>query len=154
MGGEKSEMDVLETIHSLIRTNDVCVLSTVFEGKPHCSLMSYVVDDECREFYMITRPGSMKYRNLEQNGSVSLLIDSREQEPDGRREGIWALTVSGEFRKIADGKKEKEILALLLDRNPHLREFAEKGAASVFAVRVKTLQLLEGVDRSHFVEVQ
>ena len=144
MGGGKSEMDVLETIHSLIRTNDVCVLSTVFEGKPHCSLMSY----------MITRPGSMKYRNLEQNGSVSLLIDSREQEPDGRREGIRALTVSGEFRKIADGKKEKEILALLLDSNPHLREFAEKGAASVFAVRVKTLQLLEGVDRSHFVEVQ
>lgn len=107
MGGGKSEMDVLETIHSLIRTNDVCVLSTVFEGKPHCSLMSYVVDDECREFYMITRPGSMKYRNLEQNGSVSLLIDSREQEPDGRREGIRALTVSGEFRKIADGKRKR-----------------------------------------------
>jgi len=147
-------MDVLETIHSLIRTNDVCVLSTVFEGKPHCSLMSYVVDDECREFYMITRPRSMKYRNLEQNGSVSLLIDSREQQLDGSRERIRALTVAGEFRRIEDGEKEGEILARLLEKNPHLREFAEKGAASVFAVRVKTLQLLDGVDRSHFVEIQ
>ncbi len=142
-----------EEIEEIIKRNDLCVLSTVADGEPHCSLMSYVTDDDCREFYMITLPATKKYRNLEGNSAVSLLIDTREDDPNRNRRDIRALTVSGVFRSIDDRKEEAAVLQKLLQRHPHLKEFAENGEAKVFAVRVKSFQLLEGVSRSSFVEL-
>ena len=144
---------MLEAIKALIQSRDVCVLSTVSGGKPHCSLMSYVTDVTCREFYMITLTGTKKYRNLEVNSSVSLLIDTREEDIDCRRKDVRALTVSGVFQHIDDPSEQQRILRQLLERHPHLEEFAESGEAKVFAVRAKTFQLLDGVSRAHFEEV-
>lgn len=144
---------MLEAIKTLIQSKDVCVLSTVSGGEPHCSLMSYVTDEACREFYMITLSGTRKYRNLEGNHAVSLLIDTREEDVDHRRRDIRALTVSGLFRKLEEPSEEAKVRRQLLERHPHLRELAESGKAKVFAVRVKSFQLLNGVSRSHFEEV-
>jgi nitroimidazol reductase NimA-like FMN-containing flavoprotein (pyridoxamine 5'-phosphate oxidase superfamily) len=41
---------MLEAIKTLIQSRDVCELSTVSGGEPHCSLMSYVTDVTCKEF--------------------------------------------------------------------------------------------------------
>ena len=144
---------MLEAIKTLIQSRDVCVLSTVSGGKPHCSLMSYVTDITCRKFYMLTLTGTKKYRNLRGNSAVSLLIDTREEDIDHRRKDIRALTVSGVFQHIDDPSEQERILRQLLERHPHLKEFAESGEAKVFAVRAKTFQLLDGVSRSIFEEV-
>jgi nitroimidazol reductase NimA-like FMN-containing flavoprotein (pyridoxamine 5'-phosphate oxidase superfamily) len=144
---------MLEAIKTLIQSKDVCVLSTVSGGKPHCSLMSYVTDEACREFYMITLTGTKKYRNLEGNSAVSLLIDTREEDVDHRRKEIRALTVSGVFQELKDPEDEARILRQLLEKHPHLGELAGSGKAKVFAVRAKAFQLLDGVSRSHFEEV-
>lgn len=141
-----------EAIKALIKSRDVCVLSTVSSGEPHCSLMSYVTDVTCREFYMMTLTGTKKYRNLEGNSAVCLLIDTREEDVDHRRKDIRALTVSGVFQKVEDPSEEERILRQLLERHPHLREFAESGEAKVFAVRAKAFQLLDGVSRSLYEE--
>ena len=144
---------MLEAIKTIIKSKDVCVLSTVSGGDPHCSLMSYITDDTCREFYMITLTGTKKYRNLEGNSAVSLLIDTREEDIDRSRKDIRALTVSGVFHKLEDPSEEKRILKQLIERHPHLKEFTESGKAKIFAVRAKAFQLLDGVTRSHFEEV-
>lgn len=143
---------MLEAIRTLIQSRDVCVLSTVSGGEPHCSLMSYVTDVTGREFYMMTLAGTKKYRNLEGNSAVSLLIDTREEDVDHRRRNIRALTVSGVFQKMDDPAEQERVLRLLLERHPHLREFADSGEAKVFAVRARSFQLLDGVSRSHFEE--
>ncbi len=145
---------MLEAIKTLINSTDICVLSTVSDGIPHCSLMSYVTDDACREFYMITLAGTKKYRNLQGNSAVSLLIDTRGEDVYPNLKDIKALTVSGVFKKLEDPSEEERILQQLLKRHPHLREFAESGDAKIFAVRAKTFQLLDGVSRSHFEEVE
>lgn len=102
---------------------------------------------------MITLTGTKKYRNLEGNSAVSLLIDTREEDTDHRRNGIRALTVSGVFQKLEDPSKEKRILEQLIETHPHLKGFAESGKAKIFAIRAKAFQLLDGVTRSHFEEV-
>jgi nitroimidazol reductase NimA-like FMN-containing flavoprotein (pyridoxamine 5'-phosphate oxidase superfamily) len=153
VSGKMKGAVMLEAIKTLIKSRDVCVLSTVFGGEPHCSLMSYVTDDTCREFYMITLRGTKKYRNLEGNSAVSLLIDTREEDVDRRRKDIRALTVSGVFQKLEDPSEEERILRQLLKKHPHLKEFAESDEAKVFAVRAKAFQLLDGVSRSLFEEV-
>ena len=144
---------MLEKMKDIVQRNDLCVLATISEGKPHCSLMSYVTDDDCSEFYMITLPATKKYRNLEGNSAASLLIDTREDDRDRKRQDIRALTVSGVFRSIDEKEKVAFVLQKLLQRHPHLKEFAESGEARVFAVRATSFQLLEGISRSYFVEL-
>jgi nitroimidazol reductase NimA-like FMN-containing flavoprotein (pyridoxamine 5'-phosphate oxidase superfamily) len=143
---------MLEAIKTLIKSRDVCVFSTVSDGAPHCSLMSYVTDVTCREFYMITLTGTKKYRNLESNGAVSLLIDNREEDVEHRRKDILALTVSGTFQKMEDPAEQGRVLRQLLEKHPHLKEFAESGEAKVFTVQAKSFQLFGGVSRSHYEE--
>ena len=68
----------LERMKAMVRDHDICVLATVAEGEPHCSLMAYVPDESCREIYMVTHRKTKKYRNLRANPAISLLIDTRE----------------------------------------------------------------------------
>ena len=68
---------MLEKMKNIMRSQDICVLATVSEDKPHCSLMAYLTDDDCRTIYMITHKHTTKYRNLTANPSLSLLIDTR-----------------------------------------------------------------------------
>jgi len=126
----------------------------VLDNVPHCSLMSYVPDRDCREIYMITQKGTKKFRNLAVNRTVSLLIDSREEDCGADRARIKALTVSGVFSTISDKAKKKLVRQKLLKKHPQLKPFAEDPDAEVFAVRVKSLQLLDGVKDSYFEKVK
>jgi nitroimidazol reductase NimA-like FMN-containing flavoprotein (pyridoxamine 5'-phosphate oxidase superfamily) len=141
---------MLEEMKTLIREKDVCVLATVADGEPHCSLMSYVTDDDCREFFMITHRNTKKFRNLLQNGSVSLMIDTREEDVGQERAKVRALTVSGTFQTIENREKESLFRDKLLARHPHLKEFANSNEAQIFCVRAKTFQLLLGLSDSFF----
>lgn len=142
---------MIEKMKNLVREKDTCVLATVSEGNPHCSLMSYVADPECREIYMVTHRKTKKYRNLEGNASVSLLIDTREGAGE---EAIKALTVDGVYRKIKEAEQLARIRKALLARHPGLRVFIEDTEAEIFSVRVKSFQLLEGIQDAIFVEVE
>jgi nitroimidazol reductase NimA-like FMN-containing flavoprotein (pyridoxamine 5'-phosphate oxidase superfamily) len=139
---------MLEAIKELIQSRDVCVLSTVSDGAPHCSLMSYVADDRCREIYMLTLSGTRKYRNLAGNSAVSLLIDNREEGRGGGR-NIQALTISGVFREINAPVEAALIRRRLLERHPQLAELIAGGETRVFAVRATAFQLLDGLRRAH-----
>jgi nitroimidazol reductase NimA-like FMN-containing flavoprotein (pyridoxamine 5'-phosphate oxidase superfamily) len=138
----------------IVKDKDVCVLATVMDNVPHCSLMSYVPDRDCREIYMMTQKGTKKFRNLVANRTVSLLIDTREEDCGADRARIKALTVSGVFKTIGDKAKKKLVRQKLLKKHPQLKPFAEDPDAEVFAVKVKTLQLLDGVKTSYFEKIK
>jgi nitroimidazol reductase NimA-like FMN-containing flavoprotein (pyridoxamine 5'-phosphate oxidase superfamily) len=142
---------MLEKMKALAKKKDTCVLATVSGVEPHCSLMSYATDDDCREIYMITHKQTKKYRNLLHNGKVSILIDTREEDQAVGREVTKALTINGVFQKIEDQQEKKEAVDRLLEKHPHLRKFADTPDAEVFAVRIKSFQLLEGISDSSFV---
>jgi len=141
---------MIEKMKDLIRERDTCVLATVSGGNPHCSLMSYAADPECREIYMVTQRQTKKYRNLEENATVSLLIDTRA---GAGKEEIKALTIGGVFQRIEDAEKKDRVRRSLLERHPALNFFIDDPEAEVFAVRVKSLQLLEGIRDATFIEV-
>lgn len=146
-------MDMRDKMIELVRTQNVCVLATVSGGQPHCSLMSYAVDAECRELYMVTFKNTKKYRNLTENPSVSILIDSRDEDRGESRHHARALTVNGLFEVVKDRRKQRLLKARLLERHPHLKELADDPDAEFFTIRIKSMQLLEGVADSSFVAV-
>ena len=141
---------MLEKMQAIVKGNDLCVLATVSEGRPHCSLMSYISDEEGRQIYLISQKQTRKYINLVENPTVSLLIDTREKEKGQRRIYIKALTVSGEFQTINDLGKKDLIRAKFLKRHSHLTGFLSDPGAEIFSIKIKSFQLLDGVKDAFF----
>jgi nitroimidazol reductase NimA-like FMN-containing flavoprotein (pyridoxamine 5'-phosphate oxidase superfamily) len=145
---------MLEKMKDLVRSQTVCVLATVSGGQPHCSLMSYATDADCREMYMVTFRNTKKYRNLTDNPAISLLIDTREKDLGEKRYQTRALTVNGLFEVVKDQAKRDRIKALLLERHPHLIVLTDNPDAEFFTVRMKSLQLLEGIAEASFATLE
>lgn len=145
-------MKMLEKMKEIVKGNDLCVLATVSEGRPHCSLMSYISDEEGQEVYLVSHKETKKYSNLIENPIVSLLIDTREEEKGQGRICIKALTVSGEFQTIKDPGRKDLIRAKFLKRHPHLIDFLNDPGAEIFSIKVKSFQLLDGV-KDAFLEI-
>jgi nitroimidazol reductase NimA-like FMN-containing flavoprotein (pyridoxamine 5'-phosphate oxidase superfamily) len=145
---------MLERMKGLAREKDICVLATVSGSKPHCSLMAYATDDNCLEFYLVTHRHTAKYRNLMENPNVSLLIDTREEHQGAGRPHGKALTVSGTFEPITEGKKREAVRARLLERHPHLRDFMNDADAEPLCIKVTSFLLLDGLTDAHFEKVQ
>jgi len=141
---------MIERMKALIREKDICVLATVSGGKPHCSLMAYVADDDCREIYMVTHRETNKYKNLKENPAVSLLIDTREERDSSPNFEARALTVSGIFQEIDREEKKEGVLARLLERHPNLGAFLDNPDAELLCIQVKSFLLLDGLTDAHY----
>jgi len=141
---------MLEKMKDIVKANDLCVLATVSEGKPHCSLMSYISDEEGQEIYLISHKQTKKYANLMGNPTISLLIDTREEEKSQRRVDIKALTVNGEFQTINDPGKRDLIHKKFFKRHSHLADFLNDPGVEIFSIRIKSFLLLEGVKDAFF----
>jgi len=142
--------ELLEKMKSLVRDQDTCVLATVSDGRPHCSLMVYAADEACAEIYMVTPRTTSKYRNLMNNPHVSLLIDTRGEHPGRMRPEVKALTVTGEFRLIDEKEKRLSVEARLTAAHPYLKDFMTHEDTEVFLVKVTSFLLLEGLSDAYF----
>ncbi|PKN52057.1 MAG: pyridoxamine 5'-phosphate oxidase family protein [Deltaproteobacteria bacterium HGW-Deltaproteobacteria-13] len=141
-------------IRELIEANKICVLATVSEGKPHCSLMSYAADDDCREIYMATHKETKKYRNLITNPSVSLLIDSRQAAGGtGPERQTKALTVAGTFQRNIDKTTLLSVRARLFEKHPELKNIFNDPDTEIIVVKISAVQLLDGITDAYFEKV-
>ena len=137
-------------IQKMISENKVCVMATVADGAPHCSLMSYATDKDCREIYMATLKDTKKYRNLIANPAVSLLIDTRDASTKTKTR---ALTVTGVFQNIDDDKRIAEIREALIRKHPDLKDFFNYPDARIVVIKATSLQLLDSVTDSYFEQL-
>ncbi len=134
-------------IQKIISENKVCVMATVADGAPHCSLMSYATDNECREIYMATLKDTKKYRNLTINPSVSLLIDTRDADP---KDKTRALTVTGVLQAVENDKEIAAIREALIKKHPDLKDFFNNPDTQIIVIKATSLQLLDSVTDSYF----
>ena len=141
---------MLEEMKALAKQKDICVLATVSDGNPHCSLMAYATDDDCREIYMITQKGTKKYKNLIKNPSVSLLIDTREEQVDSYPLQAKALTIAGLFQEIDDEYKKRLARARLLERHPYLAGFIDQTDTELICIKATSFLVLNGLKEAHF----
>jgi nitroimidazol reductase NimA-like FMN-containing flavoprotein (pyridoxamine 5'-phosphate oxidase superfamily) len=145
---------MIEEMKTLAREKDVCVLATASSDVPHCSLMAYATDEECSEFYMVTRRDTRKYRNLVENPSVSLLIDTREERKGSRLSGGRAMTVSGVFEPLKDGREAWAARQSLVKRHPELEVLLDHPNSELIRIRVHSFLLLKGLTDAQFVELR
>lgn len=134
----------MEEMIEVLSDQDMCVLATVSGNTPHCSLMAYITDDQCRKVYMITHNDTKKYTNLLANPSVSLLIDTRLSKKDTARENVQALNANGVFFLVENPLEIEVLRKRFIEIHPHLRDFALHQNAVLFVVELQSLQLLNG----------
>lgn len=143
-----------EEMKELIRKKDMGVLATVSGNLPHCSLMAYVTDQECREVIMVTLRESTKFKNLIRNPRVSFLIDTREEHPPPGRSEASALTVSGLFQRFEDQALLDAARKRLLEKHPQLKALLDHPDAEIFRIRMLSMLFLKGVSDAYFAEVE
>lgn len=134
----------MEEMIEVLRTQDMCVLATVSGSAPHCSLMAYITDENCRKIYMITHKETKKYANLIANPSVSLLVDTRLSNKGIPREKVQALNANGVFALVENPAEIAVLRDRFIQTHPHLRDFAMHQNAALFVVELQSLQLLNG----------
>lgn len=145
---------MLEEIKRLIKARDICVLATVSDGgTPHCSLMNYITDEDCKEIYMATQKTTKKYKNLTENNSVSLLVDTREDHTGTRRTDLKAITITGMFQEIKDDEKKASVKLKFLERHPYMNEIIDKKDSEIFCINVTAFLFLDGLTDAHFESV-
>ena len=137
-------------IQKMILENRVCVMATVADGAPHCSLMSYATDEDCGEIYMATLKDTKKYRNLIANPSVSLLMDTRDADPKGHTR---ALTVTGVFQAVENDERIAAIRNILIRKHPDLKDFFNNPDARIVVIKATSLQLLDNVTDAYFEQL-
>lgn len=142
---------ILEKMKALVRKKNVCVLATVSDNKPYCSLMAYITDDACKEIYMVTHKNTTKFNNLQKNPSVSLLIDSRETQP---RANAQALTIDGVFIPLIDEDKKQNIRDRMLESFPHMKNFLHHPESEIIRIKINSFLLLDGLTESHFMSLK
>lgn len=141
----------MEDMQAVIQAQDVCVLATISENSPHCSLMAYISDDEQRKLFMVTHKSTKKYANLINNPAASLLIDTRLSDTPKSREDVWALTINGIFEEIKDVEDAANIRKRFVKKYAHLDEFAHHPDAVVFAIKLQSLQLLRSATEADYL---
>jgi hypothetical protein len=99
---------------------------------------------------MVTHRDTQKYRNLMQNPTVSLLIDTRSR---AARTDIQALTVEGVFQKIETPSAYDRAKRMLLNAHPHLDAFIDHAEAEVLRIKIDAFLLLNGLNESHYEQL-
>ena len=144
---------MLEQIHRLIQEQDVCVLATASENRPHTSLMAYAAAQDSHTIFLASSRSTRKYGNVSRNPSVSLLVNDLGNTPRPERSQAQALTLSGVAASMPEGQAKAEARELMLARHPHLQTFLDHPDVDLLAVEVETVLLLIGVRESHFERI-
>ncbi len=142
----------MEEMQAVIEAQDICVLATVSENSPHCSLMAYIYDEQLRKLFMVTHRSTKKFANLMENPTVSLLIDTRLSDRPISREDVWALTLNGVFELIENSEDVETIRSSFVKKHTHLFGFAHHPDAVVFAIKLQSLQLLRSATDADYLD--
>jgi heme iron utilization protein len=133
----------------IVGTQYFAVLNTVGQGLPHSSLVSFASTDDMRSLVFVTGRNTRKYRNMEENSNVSLLIDNRTNKPSDTSQAI-AITAVGTCREATDNNSLLQ--AVFLARHPQLRHFAEAPGNAIMRVIIREY-IVAAFDKTKIVPI-
>jgi len=136
-------------LREVMSTQYFAVLNTIGEGFPHSCLISFAVTEDLRSLVFVTRRDTRKYRDIQENQEVSLLVDNRTNAPTDIYEST-AIEVIGIAHE--DTEDDSRLKSLLIARHPELRRFVEAPGNAIISIRVREY-VISGLDRTQRVAV-
>ena len=144
MGTPTETKDLLRQIMGIQR---FAVLATLNNQQPYSNLVAFVVSEDLRQIIFATERNTRKYRNIQANDKVALLIDNRRNNQSDFKEGL-AITALGMASELKGSRSEK-LVQSYLDRHPSLGEFLKRPDTAVIRVTVTDyiLARFDGAER-------
>jgi uncharacterized pyridoxamine 5'-phosphate oxidase family protein len=123
-----------ELLREIVSTQYFAVLNTIGHGLPYSNLVSFAATDDLRSLVFVTGRNTRKYRNVQDNHNISLLIDNRTNKPSDTSQAI-AIAAIGIAREEIDNKSL--LRDIFLARHPQLRHFVEAPDNAIMLVTIR-----------------
>ncbi|MFO7836684.1 MAG: pyridoxamine 5'-phosphate oxidase family protein [Candidatus Thorarchaeota archaeon] len=139
-----------ERLRNLFDSQLNAALATSKDDEPYCCLVSFLVSQDLRYLVFATKRARLKYKQMEANPSVALLIDNTTNQPDDVTEAI-SVSVVG----TAEDIKRSERLSyvdLLAERHPKLKEFLHSAGTAIIRVSIEKMYVVTNFESVEVVE--
>jgi uncharacterized pyridoxamine 5'-phosphate oxidase family protein len=132
--------DIRRQITDLCSSQKLAVLCTHRESQPYASLVAFVTSKDLRYLYFITPKTTRKFKNIEANPQISVLVNSSENlESDFHR--AMAVTIIGNAAEVL-GRNREGPIKRYLEMHPYLEDFAKSPTCALVQVKVKSYFLV------------
>ncbi len=128
-----NKKDIRSQIQAIADTTHFAVLATEKDGFPYTNIIGYYLEDDLKSLYFFTSKNTRKFKNIQKNSSVSILMDNREIYAD-KTYLITAITILGKA-SIVD-RDNKHIRQRYLDRYMELGSFTESDFNSLVKIDI------------------
>ena len=138
-----------QLLKEVINSQYFAVLNSVDEGLPYSNLVSFAISDDLKFLFFVTDRKTRKYRNIQKNYNISLLIDNRTNQPSDITRAI-AITVIGTAEEEIDHKSN--FREIFLKRHPQLTQFIDDPNNALIMVRIGEY-IIAGFDKTQRVAI-
>jgi len=135
---------IREYIGYIINTGRFAVLATEFDGQPHTSKIAITPFGSFRQMIFATYRNTRKFRNLENNNKVAVLIEGEYVNMNGLKESV-VLTIIGHAAEISMAENEAASHAHL-KRHPEMESFILSSDCALIKVIAQSYQFVSGID--------
>ena len=132
-GFKQPAVEFLEAEKRFLKHHEVCRVATSHNDTPLVTPVNFVFDDDDGFFYFATDYDTKKYRNLEKNKKIALVIDIYNSTIDNK-----AVIVQGTAEFIEKGKEFQSLYNIFHEKFDWVREEPWKEGEAPF-VKVKPL---------------
>jgi len=136
-----------QLLKEVIGTQYFAVLNSLGDGLPYSNLVSFAISEDLRSLVFVTDRNTRKYRNIQENKNISLLIDNRTNQPSDVSQAI-AITVIGTAREETENRSSLQ--AVFLTRHPYLQQFVDNPNNAMILVTVSEY-IIAGFDKTQRV---
>jgi len=138
-----------ELLREIVSTQYFAVLNTIGQGLPHSNLVSFAATEDLKSLVFVTGRNTRKYRNVQDNHNVSLLIDNRTNRPSDTSQAT-AIAAIGIAREETDNRSL--LRDIFLARHPQLRHFVEAPDNAIMLVTIRKY-IVAAFDKTHTVPI-
>ena len=129
-------VDVTERLSQMNITQRHAVLATVSDAGPYTSLVDFAMTPDMKNVVFATPKTTNKYRHIQKNKHVSLLIDTRKNTDSDYRKAETANLI-GTAKPIKKGKRWDELSKILITKHPILKKFVHAPTTVLILVEVR-----------------
>jgi heme iron utilization protein len=138
------EKTAREILTSLLNSQITGVLATEKNHHPYANLVAFSFSDDYKKIIFATPSNTTKYQNIIENPQVSILIDSRNNDPNNFS-GSTAISVLGLSRELT-GDIKTRMMTNHAARLPGLADFLKTELIAIFEIEVSKYIITSGLN--------
>lgn len=132
---KKNNLATIELIKEMLNHEAFGVLATNTDNECYTSLISFSVDHDLKTMVFATPKDTKKFKMIEKNKSVSILIDNRSNNENSIND-IGAISSLGLARILNEKEEVKKWAKVLIDKHAYLDDFINATTTAIILVEI------------------